>query len=887
MVVGVAATDRPWELGVEALVVSVGHTLGGLGSALAAQFPDFLRAVDEVELPSIRSSRPRVLRFHGAEPLRLAVLASPEADDGEEVDLGAVRTATQEAVLAANRAGARSLAVPLLATGVLGLSHAEVAAVALPAIINALRDRVITRTRRVLLIGLDPEVVPLVEDLWNGIRGPEIESRPAWVAEDEPADAVPDELAGGVTSDLVDPVRPIPLERDRLGVTPYVSMLAAVVAERATPTPLSIGVFGEWGSGKSFFMGMLRGRIEELAGTGDARYCRRIVQIGFNAWHYADTNLWASLADVIFRGLADPEPGAEAQRGELQRLLAEKVGGRAELEEAGTRAEAEVARLRARVDEADGAHVTGARDLLAALRGSEQVRARLDRVWRRIGVADDVERARLLSDQLQDAHADAVAVRRVPGDRNGRIALAAAGAVLGLSALAGLAVPLVALVGGAAGAALAALGGGLLARARTGLGELRALSEDLRGGLDRIHDERVRAEAAELMDRLREAEADHLVAQAQLDEVVAHVGELGRRLAELNPARRASEFLRDRGDAYTGGLGVVSALRKDFEQLVALLADWRANPDADSARRPIDRVVLHVDDLDRCEPRQVVQVLEAVHLLLAMDLFVVVVGVDPRWLVRALRSHYADLLDGAGSELPTPPEDYLEKIVNIPFTLPGMVRGTLGHVLRSMVDGDSPTPAATPVPAAEPAPPSDLLTIERDAVLAHPQRPARPLTEGELRFLDALDPLVRTPRAAKRLFNVYRMIRASRDLGEAAAFLGDDDRPGEFQAVVVLLGIVAATPALAAAALTAPPGTGVRGGLLHRDRADAWSSFAADLAPRDGRSPVVGALTDGQAEAWFHLHRGLQEVTALVTLPDLAAFQDWAPHVRRFSYSSR
>ena len=56
--------------------------------------------------------------------------------------------------------------------------------------------------------------------------------------------------------------------------------------------------------------------------------------------------------------------------------------------------------------------------------------------------------------------------------------------------------------------------------------------------------------------------------------------------------------------------------------------------------KPIDRIVLYIDDLDRCSPRQVVDVLQAVHLLLALDLFVVVVGVDPRWLLHALRSEY-------------------------------------------------------------------------------------------------------------------------------------------------------------------------------------------------------------------------------------------------------
>jgi hypothetical protein len=39
--------------------------------------------------------------------------------------------------------------------------------------------------------------------------------------------------------------------------------------------------------------------------------------------------------------------------------------------------------------------------------------------------------------------------------------------------------------------------------------------------------------------------------------------------------------------------------------------------------------VLYIDDLDRCPPRRVVEVLTAMQLLLALPLFVVVVAVDP------------------------------------------------------------------------------------------------------------------------------------------------------------------------------------------------------------------------------------------------------------------
>jgi hypothetical protein len=51
----------------------------------------------------------------------------------------------------------------------------------------------------------------------------------------------------------------------------------------------------------------------------------------------------------------------------------------------------------------------------------------------------------------------------------------------------------------------------------------------------------------------------------------------------------------------------------------------------DDGRPPptLSRIVLYIDDLDRCPEKLVVEVLRAVHLLLAFDLFVCVVAVDP------------------------------------------------------------------------------------------------------------------------------------------------------------------------------------------------------------------------------------------------------------------
>jgi hypothetical protein len=57
-------------------------------------------------------------------------------------------------------------------------------------------------------------------------------------------------------------------------------------------------------------MGLMQQHIDGLTSLtreadGDSAYYGHVRQIKFNAWHYADANLWASPVTRVFEGLAD------------------------------------------------------------------------------------------------------------------------------------------------------------------------------------------------------------------------------------------------------------------------------------------------------------------------------------------------------------------------------------------------------------------------------------------------------------------------------------------------------------------------------------------------------------------------------------------------------
>ncbi|SEF21924.1 KAP family P-loop domain-containing protein [Amycolatopsis pretoriensis] len=895
----VALTEQPWDLPVDALAISVGAGYGSLGDAVQDAFPG--AGWELVDLDSVTPAQPITMDLPartGRPRLRLAVLATPH-DKGRRNDPtpSAITTATTTAITAAAGVGATAIAVPLFATGRLGVP----ASVAARAVIEgALAAK--SGIREVVFFSDYSLNVDAIRKQWAAdVPGAAAFPAPGTTApEPAPVPRVPvfseKELAGGVARDLVDPNESIALTEDHLGVSPYVSMLATVIAAKDTPLPLSIGVFGEWGSGKSFFMGMLRGQVKSLEGTPG--HCAKIAQVGFNAWHYADANLWASLGDEIFRQLAEParRPGERDEEHEarlregarLREQLAAELEQRKQLTAVTERAQAEAAALKHRIGEAEHARKVRAGDLLRALRKSRTFHEEYDGLWRKLGVGDLADQGKLLADEMRGAHGETEALARIARYRHGRAALVTAAVVLAAGAAITAFVPDVKawLTGvGVVFAGLAATGLALVGAARAGLRRLRVLAEDLRGGLDEGAQQELLA--------LRKADAEQQIAEQQLAEVVTRIGELGRQLTELTPGRRLYAFLaeRSRGEDYRGNLGLISTIRKDFEKLVALMTAPVA--EGEEATRPLDRIVLYIDDLDRCSPQQVVDVLQAVHLLLAFDLFVVVVGVDPRWLLRSLSTHYDRLIEAdavvRADGWHVTPEDYLEKILNIPLVLPRMPAGSLQRLLWSMTD----TPAAADPGERKPAEPAHdvetgvvanapvpAIPVEPGSQVAAqlaPGRPAevpRPLTDPEITLLSKLDRLVDTPRDAKRLINLYRMLRATRDLSDASTFLA-----GEYEAVVVLLGTCTAHGRLlgrfADALLRAAPET-------------PWSDFVGRLRPveREERwvSEAVGRIPTDEAAQWEHLHGSLDELTTAVTLPDVRVFQRWVPRVRRFSY---
>ena len=188
-----------------------------------------------------------------------------------------------------------------------------------------------------------------------------------------------------------------------------------------------------------------------------------------------------------------------------------------------------------------------------------------------------------------------------------------------------------------------------------------------------------------------------------------------------------------------------------------------------------NRVVLYIDDLDRCPPGKVLQVLEAVHLLLAFQQFVVVVAVDQRWLRSALTWQLPALSEPpqvsastVAQDRPTA-QDYVEKIFQLPLWVQPVRAAERSRIVTGLLSGSVRAPRVDDRP-----PPGDIRVgaSQEEAVksmLAHAgtglRSEASPLalTTQELQFIGSMGPILGdTPRRVKRFVNTLQLLLSVR-----------------------------------------------------------------------------------------------------------------------------
>jgi hypothetical protein len=703
---------------------------------------------------------------------------------------------------------------------------------------------------------------------------------------------------------------------DKLGVADEAHAFARVAAAKHVDPPLAFGVFGDWGSGKSFFMRLMQDYVEKLArrDVDEAKtglFHDKIVQIRFNAWHYAETNLWASLVDHIFSEF-DRWILKEFNQTEQDKLFdklttardltlesAERLVQRRQEQKAASERVAVAQRALAAAKEKIGVTPKVFWEAVSEKLKEDGKTKEVQKVAETLGLDQLASNTELLKTTIDSLTVEGQRTRMITQGiwRNllRAPALSATLAVIFIIPVGskwllnylqsiGLLQPYLQDIN----ATVVAIAGlfwwlamllGMISRHVT---HAANTLEGFRDYIDTIiakQIEKPNKDVAEAQQKLAKLNADVSEAHALLATSSDHLAEAAREYASGTGRGRLLRFVRERVNQgeYAKHLGLIAMVRKDFTDLSAMMTDVDPSVQREAARRaeayktridaliksagemltddekkqldqdmdpapaivkPIfQRIVLYIDDLDRCSPDKVVDVLQAVHLFLTFPLFVVVVAVDARWVSRSLEDQYSHLLESPqanGSASGATPGDYLEKIFQVPYWVRPMTPDGSRRLLKARTDAapfggrsvdpppdpnPEPSPTANevtpsaeqrPAGAADANPPPNVPAAANSAMPQFPPQPspaddasAKPasavtakaltLTEAEHAFMNLLAPQIgTTPRRALRFLNVYRVIKASL----SAADLHKLENSAGYRALMTQVAITTGAPTL-------------------------------------------------------------------------------------------
>jgi hypothetical protein len=647
---------------------------------------------------------------------------------------------------------------------------------------------------------------------------------------------------------------------DQLDFDNDIDSFATVIALKKVNPPLAIGLFGNWGSGKSFFMEKLSDRIEEISKEKDSDYLEHIVPVKFNSWHYSDTNLWASLTTQIFESLNDYAQKKNFGEEAIKNIYKDLNFTSHQLEE--TQKKLDANNIQSDVlneklvdveetinQKKEKLKIWSAGDLVKVVFSDPLIQNDFQNIKAQFENEKLIENINQIEEKL-------VEIDSVGGKLNASFLLLKEhrkGNWVWVWILSILFIVIAWLVlgplkefiqhfidDGVAFTSLLVTGLGTLTLwLKPYFNKITQFYKRLKSLKETIEKEKeaVRLKEHDEINRLNKdlnllkAEKATLILEKQNN--LERKQNLQNELTQIGSGKMLANFLSGKtmDDAYIKQLGIISWIRKDLAKLDELFKKQKSIQNKEETLHTevqIDRIVLYIDDLDRCNEDVVVKVLEAIHLLLAFPLFVVVVGVDPRWLNNALSEKYKnlfandikkkqdnedsdkknqtksmdnnDLFSGVASSY-----DYLEKIFQIPFALkpiskPGREK-LIQYLIRDemQIKEDAETTEMIEASSADinnsanvtltSNQTNELKTTSSTEEKLHEAKRAKEklvFSLSERLYMQKISALFgKTPRSINRYVNIYRIIKAHESLK-----INGDFSENEFMPIMFILGVI-------------------------------------------------------------------------------------------------
>lgn len=503
---------------------------------------------------------------------------------------------------------------------------------------------------------------------------------------------------------------------DYLAIDKDVNAFAKVMAAKNFTPPLAISLFGKWGSGKSFFMQKLNDKINDLS-RKNSFYCEGIVQIHFNAWSYMDSNLWASIVTRIFE--------------ELNIYISNNTPSDIERKIIGDKLTSQLSISKDKIDNLKNEKNVLFKQILKLKtqkrRLHQEIKSNIKKIqqeslWdvieninKKFNVEDEINNSLEKNDSFGQSTDELKKIipEKYWKDPQKTYQLAKSrytflkeffrkdkilcnvlwlSLILVIIALTPLFLQLsyekiksFNFVIPQATLCLLVTLGAIWRRGEVVYNKLQPIISSfwkIKENYEaKINEAKANFEQEEKVLKLKigKNKAEILLINEQIQKAEIIKTDLDFRINNALITETLYSFIDKRSNSndYQKHLGLISIIRKDFEILNDLFVGHHSELDENNTNtvfkskftKPLERIILYIDDLDRCPEENVVQVLEAVNLLMAFPLFVVVVGVDSRWVKNALYKKHFLQFNNSNNQEEVAVSNYLEKIFQIPFHL--------------------------------------------------------------------------------------------------------------------------------------------------------------------------------------------------------------------------
>jgi len=615
---------------------------------------------------------------------------------------------------------------------------------------------------------------------------------------------------------------------DYLDITKDVNAFARVITAKSFEPPLAIALFGKWGSGKSFFMRKLKEQITKLSSNKTKGiYCEGIAHIHFNAWSYMDSNLWASIVTKIFEELNEyisENRKVEVEKKEIEKLLTDKLSiAKEEIGILESKKESVVQQINTLEEKRK--NIT--KDLDEKIKKIKKVTVCqfIENADKEFNAKDKILTVLKENTTYLKTESDLKSIipekywnnpEKTYQLANSRITflkeffkkdkirhnLIWIVIILAIIAFTPLILELLFLeiskidfIIPQAALSLFITGGAIWQRTESVYTKLQPVVASF-WKIKESHESKIKEakskfeqEEKGLKLEIEKGKSEVLLIQEQIQKAEIIKTDLDFRINNAFATEALYSFIdrRSKSEDYKKHLGLISIIRRDFEILNDLFIDHNQEAQRiknaiefrEKFKKPLERIILYIDDLDRCPEENVVQVLEAVNLLMAFPLFVVVVGVDSRWVKNALIKKHALQFAGKlnGSEAHDTnlemiePSHYLEKIFQVPFHLKDAKDESVKDMIKKLAQSRAkvleyieedyvanPSTEINMVKITSNTNPNPSNTI--DAILIDKPE-TLVLIDDEIALMQDMSEVIgNNPRAIKRFVNIYRIIKA-------------------------------------------------------------------------------------------------------------------------------